>query len=300
MKCSRCGLQAVVALPSHHAGFCRDCYLLFFARQIQKGLKKYRMLKPGDRVLVALSGGKDSMALVHQLHELGWEPHALHVDLDIPDSSAPARQMAEDFCNSLNVPLKIVEAAAHGLSIPRVKNRVRRPVCSVCGKIKRYLFNQFALDKGYTALATGHNLDDEAARLLANTVRWDISYLRDVGPVLEKRQGFARRIRPLHRVTEFETANYCFLSGIEYNTHPCPYSRGASFNVYKDLLHRLERSQPGKKIAFYENFQRHARSCFETCTEKSEADLAPCTRCGYPTSEEVCGVCSLKETLEEG
>jgi len=298
MKCSRCGQNAVVALPSHHAGFCGPCFLLFYEKQVRRAIKAHRMLAPGDCVLVALSGGKDSLALAHQLKNLGYKPHGLHVDLGIPDSSLKAREKVEGFCAAEGIPLHITEAREEGLSIPEVKKNVHRPVCSVCGKIKRYLFNKFARNNGYTALATGHNLDDEAARLLANTVRWDTSFLRDVGPVLEARHGFARRIRPLYRLTEFENANYCFLSNIEYNMYPCPYSHGASFNVYKDLMHRLERSQPGKKISFYESFQKQARPCFVRCEEEKGLSLTPCRKCAYPTSEEVCGVCRLKETIQ--
>ena len=134
----------------------------------------------------------------------------------------------------------IKEMAAEGLPIPQVKERLHRPICSACGKIKRHYFNKVALDEGFDALATGHNLDDEVARLFSNTLRWDTSYLSDQGPRLDSEHGFARKVKPLWRLSEFETANYAFLMGIENHYAPCPYSPGASFTTLKGLLQNLE------------------------------------------------------------
>lgn len=256
------------------------------------------MLREDDRILVALSGGKDSMALVHQLVRLGLKPHALHIDLDIEHSSFEACKRAKKFCTENNVPLKVVHTQEHGLNIPLLKKHVNRPVCSFCGKIKRYLFNKYALDNGYTVLATGHNLDDETARLMANTLRWDTGYLRDVGPVLSEKRGFVRKIKPLYRLTEFELANYCYLNGIAYNMRGCPYSFDASFNIYKNLLNQLEKAQPGRKRSFYEAFQKKGRPYFARGQNDCGPSLTPCLKCGYPTSEQVCGVCRLKEELK--
>ncbi len=298
MKCTRCRKQAVVSLPSHHSGFCAYCYNLFFHRQAGKAIKKHRMLTGGDTPLVALSGGKDSMALVHQLQVLGYHPHALHIDLDIPEYSPTAREYVQNFCERQKVFVYILTAKEQGLSIPTVRGQLKGPICSSCGKIKRYLFNKFAVDNGYKLLATGHNLDDEAARLMANTLRWDTDYLCDVGPVLEATSGFVRRIKPLYRLTEFETANYCFLNGIEYNMYPCPYSQGASFNIYKALLHDLEKKQPGRKLDFYEGFLKKARPLLNANTGVKDIQLNNCRICGYPTSGEICSVCRIKNSLQ--
>lgn len=109
-------------------------------------------------------------------------------------------------------------------------------------------------------LATGHNLDDEVARLTSNTLRWDRAYLSDQGPALADDEGFARKVKPLWRVTEFETANYAFLMGIENHYAPCPYSGGASFSTLKRLWMDLEDAMPGRKIDFYLGFLERGRS----------------------------------------
>lgn len=260
-------------------------------------MHKQRMAEPGERILVAISGGKDSLALVFQLRELGYQVHGLHVDLAIPGSSPQALAVCEKFCAGLNVPLAVIDLREHGLAIPEVRARINRPICSVCGKLKRYYFNKYALENGFPVLATGHNLDDEVSRLFANTVRWDTSYLSDQGPVLPAQAGFARKIKPLYRLSEFEIANFCFLKGIEHVTAACPYSHKASFPVYKGLWSNLEERMPGAKIQFYENFLRQGRPAFAAWAAQQETSLAPCPACGYPTSADLCGVCRIKKML---
>lgn len=299
MKCKVCKATAVVSLRSHNAGFCPECYLRFFSRQVDKGIRSQGLFTREDRVLVALSGGKDSLSLMLELSRQGYDVAGLHIDLSIPGSSPAARGVVERFCAEHGFRLMIREMAAEGLSIPAVKARLKRPICSACGKIKRYWFNKTALDHGFAALATGHNLDDEVARLFSNTIRWDTSYLSDQGPLLEGEDGFARKAKPLWRLTEFETANYAFLMGIENHYAPCPYSGGASFTCYKHMWRQLEEAMPGRKLDFYQGFLERGRPAFVQRAAEEGGRLQPCERCRYPTSAGVCGVCRIKEAVAE-
>lgn len=298
MKCKVCKATAVVALKSHHAGFCASCYLDFFSRQVEKGIRKQKLFTHDDTILVALSGGKDSLSLMLELTRQDYKVTGLHIDLDIPVSSPAARGVVERFCHKHNLPLIVKEMTAEGLSIPLVKQKLNRPICSACGKIKRHYFNKVALDGGFSVLATGHNLDDEVARLFSNTVRWDTSYLSDQGPLLEGESGFSRKVKPLWRLTEFETANYAFLMGIENHYAPCPYSGGASFTYYKHLWQQLEETMPGRKLDFYQGFLERGRPVFAQREAEQGQTLAPCQQCGFPTSAEVCGVCRMKEAVK--
>ncbi len=300
MKCKRCKAVAAVALPSHHAGFCPDCFHEFFSRQVEKGIRSHRLCTREDRILVALSGGKDSLSLMLELSRQGYDVTGLHIDLAIPETSAATRSVVERFCARHGFALIVKDMAEEGLPIPLVRERIKRPICSACGKIKRYFFNKTALDGGFTVLATGHNLDDEVARLFSNTLRWDTAYLSDQGPGLADEEGFARKIKPLWRLTEFEIANYAFLEDIEHHYAPCPYSRGASFTFYKHLWHQLEEAMPGRKLGFYLDFLERGRPAFAQ-QEAREGEIPdPCERCGYPTSAGICGVCRIREMLAAG
>lgn len=302
MKCTRCKAKAVIALPSHNGAFCTDCYLDFFSRQLDKGIRKGDGTGPlftkDEKILVALSGGKDSLALMLELALQGYNVTGLHIDLAIGESSRKAREVVERFCSKHDLNLMVADMAQEGMPIPLVKERLKRPICSACGKIKRHYFNKYALDGGFDAMATGHNLDDEIARLFSNILRWDASYLGEQGPLLHAEHGFARKVKPLWRLGEFETANYAFLKEIDYHTMPCPFSSGASFTVHKRLWADLEYAMPGKKLNFYLEFLHNGRKHFENAQRESELAISPCTRCGYPTSSDICGVCRIKEALK--
>lgn len=302
MKCTRCKDTAVVALPSHHSGFCAACFLDFFTGQVEKGIRKQHLFNHEDRILVALSGGKDSLALMYELARLDYAVTGLHIDLGIPDSSPAARLAVEEFCRKHDLPLIVKTMEEEGLAIPRVKARIRRPICSACGKIKRHFFNRIALEQGFNVLATGHNLDDEIARLFSNTLRWDTAYLSDQGPLLEEESGhggFVRKVKPLWRLSEFETANYAFLRGIEYHFAPCPYSRGASFTFHKKIWAEIEEQMPGRKLDFYQSFLERGRPVFARAARAEGDPLRSCAVCGMPTSQEVCGVCRIRDAVSQ-
>ncbi|NCC24713.1 MAG: adenine nucleotide alpha hydrolase family protein [Deltaproteobacteria bacterium] len=299
MKCKRCRKTAAVALPSHHAAFCPECFLVFFERQVAAAIKTFQMCSRDDRILVAVSGGKDSLALAWQLQRLNLNVSALHLDLGIADSSTVARAHTESMCRQFGIDLHVVEFADLKMAIPDVKARIKRPICSVCGRLKRHVFNRYALENGFDVLATGHNLDDETARLLSNTLRWDTDYLAGQSPSLPGDPGFARKIKPLCQLTEYETAALCFLAGLNYGHQPCPYSPGATFTRYKILLNNLEDDQPGRKRSFYSQYLRQARPVFERLREdRSTPAIAPCQGCGSPTTAGLCSVCRIREAMD--
>jgi len=95
--------------------------------------------------------------------------------------------------------------------------------------------NRVARDGGYTVLATGHNLDDEAAVLFGNTLNWQTSYLQRQSPVLAAREGLVRKVKPLCRFYEREMAAYALVEGIEYIYDECPYAVGAKSILYTGL-----------------------------------------------------------------
>lgn len=299
MKCKRCKEQAVVKLPSHNAAFCEPCFLRFFSKQVETAIRRQKLFTHDDRILVALSGGKDSLSLMLELGLQGYDVTGLHIDLGIGESSAKARAKVESFCEKHGFWLLVKEMEKEGLPMPLVKEHIKRPICSVCGKVKRHYFNRIAREEGFTVLATGHNLDDEVARLFANTLRWDVSYLSDQGPMLPAEEGFARKVKPLFRLTEFETANYAFLKGIEIHSDPCPFSGGATFTGHKLLWADLEHRSPGQKFSFYEKFLKQGKPAFATVEKEQGAELTPCSSCHSPTSTALCGVCRVRQMLAD-
>ncbi len=300
MKCRICGGRAVFHMPQHRLALCRDDYIAWFQKQVERTIRRHRMFNRQDRVLVAVSGGKDSLALWDALLELGYRASGLYIDLGIDEGEGYSKVSYEKVkafaAERGNPELIVVDVARlYGLSIPEKARQKRgRATCSVCGLTKRHIMNRIAREGGFAAVATGHNLDDEAAVLLMNVLHWQTGYLARQGPVLEEREGLARKVKPLYRFRERETAAYALLKGIDYIEAECPFAEGATSIFAKELLTQLEARSPGSLLQFYEGFLKN-RGLFEGAVrEATETALHACEACGQPTTAPGrCAFCRL-------
>jgi tRNA-5-methyluridine54 2-sulfurtransferase len=296
MKCRSCRAPAVIDVRRHNAGFCHPCFVRHCREQVDRAIRAYDMIRPGDRVLVAVSGGKDSLALWDILLDSGVDADGLYLGLGIGDYSDESGRYARAYAAGRGaklVPIDLPEA--FGYDIPTGSAAARRAPCSACGLSKRHLFNQAALDGGYDVVATGHNLDDEAAVLFGNVLRWDLAYLGRQYPVLPGGQGFARKVKPLVRLSERETAAYCVLQGIDYIVDECPMSSGNRHLGYKEALNEIEARSPGSKAAFYFGFLERIAPLVVSAADEEKEGLHSCPGCGSPTVSEVCAFCRLVE-----
>lgn len=309
MRCRKCQAKAVIGLPRHNAGFCKACFNGFVLDQVARAIKAERMLTPSDRILVAVSGGKDSLALWDILLKLGYRADGLYVDLGITGYSATSRRKVERYAETVaqahQVRLLIhTVQEEEGAGIRELADLVHRPTCSTCGTLKRYQFNRVAVEHDYDVMATGHNLDDEAARLLGNVLHWQEDYLDKQSPSLPASvEGFAKKVKPLYRLAEREIAAYAVLNRIDYIVEECPMAKGSKMLLYKDVLNRLETESPGTKQAFYWGFlerQAKTRPPSASMAEKDRATLRPCTTCGQPTTAEVCSYCNMMARAKAG
>ena len=291
MKCTRCKAPAAVELRQHNAGFCRACFIFYFQRQVQRAVEKEHMFAHEEAVLVAVSGGKDSLALWDVLIELGYQTTGLHLSLGIGSYSDQSTAKTVAFANARNLPLITVPLADEGLAVPEIASLTRRPACSACGTMKRHYFDQLAIDRGFPVVATGHNLDDEAARLLGNVLHWQMEHLARQRPVLEPTHArFVRKVKPLYRSSEYEAAVYSFFRGIDYIIDECPNAAGATQLLYKDMLNRLEAASPGSKLTFVQEFAHKAQPAL---TPATMAPPQTCEGCGMPSFAALCGFCRL-------
>src|SRR5947208_173700 len=165
-----------------------------------------------------------------------------------------------------------------------------------CREQVRRAIDEFdMIGPGERVLVAGHNLDDEAAVLFGNVLRWDTAYLGRQLPVLPSRDGFPRKVKPLVRLGEREMAAYCVLTGIDYIVEECPNAVGNKHLGYKEALNAIEEQSPGSKAAFYFNFLAHASSLFAATAAEEREGIRPCAGCGAPTTSDVCAFCKLVE-----
>ena len=300
MRCRTCGSKAVINMPQHRLALCKPHFLEWLPSQTQRDISKFEMFEKSDRILIAVSGGKDSLALWDLLWQLGYQTDGVYIDLGIDSGTAYSRRSGE-FAQAFAVDrgLKLITldiGSEYNETLPEMAARTlrgREKPCSVCGLVKRHILNRIAVDRGYTALATAHNLDDEAAILLANTLDWSMDHLSRGQPVLQPASGFARKVKPFCRVYERESAAYSVLRGIAFIPDECPYSTGSKQLYFKTYLNEWEGEMPGTKLRFYNNYLKALDGDAFPARQQTPKELAAqrCPSCGQPTTTG--GLCSF-------
>ncbi len=291
MKCSKCGKEAIVLLRYAKLALCKEHYVEYVERKIMKVLKKAFNLGLPKRVLVAISGGKDSMSLLYALHSLSKSMDftllALFIDLGIPNLSSVAKSVVKRVCEKLGVKLLIVDLREIlKLSLPELAKKVKRDYCSVCGLVKRYIMNAAGVEAN-AIVATGHHLDDVVSYVVKGILFPGGSEGIKVGAILPPSEGACAKIRPLIRISEREVLLYAILKGVEYVEAECPYAPRNSVDKYiKKMLSKLEALSPGIKLGI---LSKHEAKYSDL--KEFQASARTCSTCGLISSGDTCSFC---------
>ena len=300
-----CRQTAVLEVQRHRAAYCGEHFVDHVRVLVRDAISRHRMISYSDRVLVAVSGGKDSLALWDVLLDMGYRADGLYLGLGIGEYSDESGALVAQYARSRGAVLHQVDLAEeYGYTIPQATGMRNRSSCGVCGLSKRYVFNRVALEHGYDVMATGHNLDDEAAQLLGNVLRWQTPFLARQSVVLPAtEEGMARKVKPLYRLSEREMAAYCVIKGLDYVIEECPMVGGNTVLRYKDALNELERHSPGTKAQFLFGFLDRVRPERFAGADTAAAALTACAECGQPTTSRdeagvvTCAFCRTRERV---
>jgi len=286
-------------MRQHKLALCKDHFLDWVLEQTERNIRKYSLFSKKDRILVAVSGGKDSLALWDVLNKLGYQTAGLYINLGIhgdSDYSNYSQQLTKNFANKKNLTLHVVNIQSeYGKTIPEFSNSNKRgksKPCSICGLVKRHTMNEIASKFDYDVLVTGHNLDDEVAVLFNNVMGWQVDFLRRQAPYIPAKKGLLPKAKPFCRFYERETAAYALLSNIEYIENECPFSLGSTTIQNKELLNNLENKRAGTKLAFYLKFLNAKKELFSEIEDYHLIEqLFTCPSCGQLTQRE--GLCTF-------
>ncbi len=313
VKCSECKREeAVVELRYARKKLCPKCFTDFFVRRVKRTVEKYRMFGPKDRVAVALSGGKDSVALLDALKRAFPEQDivAFYIDLGIHHYSSHLREKVKALTDRLGVPLHIYDLKEReGYVIDDfLTTKFRSKMCSVCGIVKRAVFTQMAKEVGATVMATGHNLDDTVGTMLSAFFAGDFESISRLKPVLKPLiPGQPKKVKPLFNTPEMEDLYYVVINDLPVQECHCPHSFGASVSRYKRMLDQMEQDNPNVKFQLLSVFLKRLVPMYEKVKELEEErtevflEVKPCRVCGLPTSspDGICSRCRRVAMLKE-
>lgn len=303
LRCSFCGRRAVYHQRTSGVLRCDRCLIKSVEKRFWRTVSRDKLIAPGDRVAIAVSGGKDSVGLLHLLAKYcgrhGCELLVLTIDEGIDgyrDRSIPLARENAEALGLAHVVVKFEEA--FGAKLDRVVQLLGdgggdQTPCTYCGVLRRSMLNQAARELGADKLATAHNLDDEVQAIMLNYVRADLSRLYRLGPIYPGREGFVPRIKPLREIPEKEVALYTLLRELKADLSTCPYTGGMRSEV-RDFVNQLEANHPTTKHMILRMFDR-LKPYLPGAV--GEFELRGCEICGEPTPSDTCRACELLKQL---
>ncbi len=309
-KCSICGRSAVYVSRVSGKAYCRKHFLEYFDRKVRKTIRKYHMFSKKEHIIVAVSGGKDSLSLLHYLVKLskkvpGWKVSALLIDEGIAGYRDITKKDFLRVVEELKVDYRIAsfkEEIGYTLDeivkLGREKGLPYLP-CSYCGVFRRYLLNKVAREMGGTVLATAHNLDDIIQTFIMNVINNSWDKIVRLGPVsgVKTHPKFVRRVKPFYEILEKETTLYSILNGLYPKFVECPYARQNIRWVIRRQLNELEEKYPGTKYSLLRSLLRIIDLLTRNNPSLTEGEIRECRICGEPSAHEICRACMYRIEL---
>jgi len=283
---------------------CRRCFLGSVEDKVRVTIAKHKMFEIDDKIAIAVSGGKDSVSLLHILARIERDFSevslcAITVDEGIKGYRDEAIKIAAENCAKLGVEHTTVSFKnLFGYTLDAIVEKTKAgglTPCAYCGVLRRRALNIANREAGVSKIATAHNLDDEVQTFILNVIHGDPLRIARSGPTFNTEElGLTPRVKPLCEVLEKEVVLYAYLRGVSFQEIPCPYAGTALRNDARNILNRLEEKHPGTKYTVYSSMQK-IRQALEATAEKTP--LKPCKDCGEPTTKETCQTCQILQKL---
>ena len=301
MKCDRCDNTAVYSRKYSGESLCSECFSNAILRKTAKTISKYNMIQSGELVCVAVSGGKDSLALLHVLSKMAknhnFRLHAITIDEGIPGYRDEALGIVRDFCAKLDVPHTVYPYKdLFGLTLDeslKQNENDRLSSCSICGTFRRRAMDNAAKDIGASVIATGHNLDDVLQTFVINTLSGDTNKIGWMDP--DTSENSLRKIKPFCEIYESEIVFYAFTNDLPFQVEPCPHMNEGIRTEIREFLNKLEDSHSGIK----NNMYRSVLKISQTMKEANYKERIKCSNCGAECTGKVCSVCKMIVDLQD-
>ena len=280
MECTKCGNPQIIIKKEQSGQYlCKDCFIESIEKKVIKTIKKEKLLDRGDKVLVALSGGKDSVTALEILNTFRTrniiEICAVTIDEGIENYRQDGINIAIDHAQRLGIEHKILSIKdTFGITLDEIMEKPNhKGSCSYCGVFRRTLINKAAREMNATKIATGHNLDDEVQAILMNYLEGNTDNLTKLGAKTESKAK-------------------------ELNVHfaSCPYAQQSFRGEISEVLNQLTQSHPTLKYSTLRGYDKIKKSLKNDF--KKKYPQTRCEKCGEPSANRLCKACSFIEELK--
>ena len=301
MKCDRCENQAVYTRKYSGEKLCSQCFSNSIVRKTAKTISKHNMIQNNELVAVAVSGGKDSLALLKIIHEMSsthnFRIKAITIDEGIPGYRNEALEIVKKFCQELNVEYKVYSyKELFELTLDEaldLRENEKTSSCSICGTLRRRAINFAAKDVGADVIATGHNLDDTLQTFVINMLSGDTNKIGWMDP--DTSGNSLRKIKPFCEIYESEIVFYAFTNDIPFQSEPCPHMNEGIRTEIREFLNSLEKQHSGIKNNLYQSVLKLSHIVRDT----NYKEKTSCEKCGNECTGTICSVCNIVLKLKE-
>jgi uncharacterized protein (TIGR00269 family) len=301
MNCDRC--ENPIAYTRKYSGekLCSDCFSNSILRKTAKTISKYKMIQNDELVAVAVSGGKDSLALLKIMNQMAanhnFRIKAITIDEGIPGYRNEALEIVRQFCEEQNVDFKVYSyKELFELSLDEalgLRENDKTSSCSICGILRRRAMEYAAKDIGANVIATGHNLDDTLQTFVINMLSGDTSKVGWMNP--DTSGNTLRKIKPFCEIYESEIVFYAFTNNIPFQSEPCPHMNEGIRTEIREFLNSLENQHSGIKNNLYQSILKVS----QVVKNSNQKQKGACEKCGSECTGTTCSVCNMVLKLKE-
>ncbi|KAM6495484.1 hypothetical protein JOM56_008190 [Amanita muscaria] len=297
--------KAMLRRPKTGQQICRDCFFFVFEMEVHNTITEAKLFKPGDRVAIGASGGKDSTVLAHVMKTLneryryGLDLFLLSIDEGITGYRDDSLETVKRNQQQYDMPLKILSYdELYGWTMDAIVAKIgKKNNCTFCGVFRRQALDRGAAMLNVDHIVTGHNADDIAETVLMNIMRGDISRLGRCTCICTEGEDTIKRSKPFKYAYEKEIVMYAYFKKLDYFSTECIYSPDAYRGHARAFLKDLEAARPSAIIDIIHSGEAWAVKEEVKANQKAQQT---CKRCGYMASNELCKACTLLEGLERG